>query len=358
MTTFLSRRRFLGLGGAGAATLALAACGTSAAGGGPIGTGTQSVPSALRYAVIGDGRVGIPAALQAKLGGLDLESALGGVKVTWQPGFTASLPVMEALKAGEIDFTFATATAVIYGVGGKVPLVPLATFPLPGNEVDILVPKGSPITGAADLRGRRIADQQGTTGTYSLIKYLQTAGLTLRDVQYQNLAAADAEAAFANGSVDAWISWQPQIELAKRRHDAVALPGVRTYDYAYFITSEDFAESHLDTAVKAVRVVRDTQRWINANPDAAVRAFAAAGGFGNDQLTKDVYRDLIVAQRNSESLAGSQLGPVADAAAAGTQELADNFHSLGVYPQQIAVRDWLADSRFDHVKKAVSDVLA
>ncbi|MBB5159483.1 NrtA/SsuA/CpmA family ABC transporter substrate-binding protein [Saccharopolyspora phatthalungensis] len=356
MSATLSRRRLLGLSGAGAAALVLAACGSSS--GGPVGTGTQSAPSALRYAVIGDGRVGIPAALRAKLGGVDLGAALGGVPVTWQPGFTASLPVMEALKAGEIDFTFATATAVIYGVGGKVPLVPLAAFPLPGNEVDILVPKGSPITGAADLRGKRVADQQGTTGTYSLIKYLETAGLTLRDVQYQNLAAADAEAAFANGSVDAWISWQPQIELAKRRHDAVALPGVRTYDYAYFVTSEAFAESHLDTAVQAVKVVRDAQNWLNANPDAAVQAFAAAGGFGNDQLTQQVYRDLIVARRLSESLAGPRLGPVADAAAASTQELADNFHALGVYPQQIAVRDWLTDSRFGHVKKAVSDVLA
>ncbi|MGJ3562128.1 NrtA/SsuA/CpmA family ABC transporter substrate-binding protein [Streptomyces sp. INA 01156] len=118
---------------------------------------------------------------------MDLGKELGGTTVTWPSGFTASLPVMEALKAGSVDFTFATATAVAYAIGGGVPIVPLAAYPLPANEVEILVPQNSTVRGAADLKGKRVADQQGTTGTYSLIKYLQTAGLRLDDVEYVNL---------------------------------------------------------------------------------------------------------------------------------------------------------------------------
>ncbi|RKN07398.1 ABC transporter substrate-binding protein [Streptomyces radicis] len=351
-----TRRGLIGTGLAGLTALALAACGRSS--GGDIGTDDSSVPDALRYAVIGDGTVGVPAVLRTALGGNDLGEALGGVPVTWQPGFTASLPVMEALKAGEIDFTFATATAVIYGIGGQVPLVPLAAFPLPDNSLDILVPPGSPITGAADLRGKRVADQQGTTGTYSLIRYLESAGLTMDDIEYQNLAAADAEAAFAGGSVDAWVSWQPQIELAKRRHGATALPGLRTYDHAYYVASEEFADAHLDTAVRTVRAVRDAQRWINTRTEDAVAAFAADGGFGDDELARESYRDLVDARRLSESLADERIGPVSDEAARSTQEMADNFHTLGVYPQRIEAAEWLTDSRFDAVREAVSDALA
>ncbi|MEV7422247.1 ABC transporter substrate-binding protein [Streptomyces sp. NPDC091212] len=134
--------------------------------------------------MIGSGRTGVPAAPRYRLGGADLSKSLGGSVVSWPSGFTASLPVMQAFKSGSVDFSFAT--AVIYG--------------------------------AADLKGKRIADQQGTTGTYSLIKYLETAGLRVDDVSYVNLAAADAESAFANGKVDAWISghYREVVEITER----------------------------------------------------------------------------------------------------------------------------------------------
>jgi len=277
--------------------------------------------------------------------------------VDWRSGFTASLPVMEAFKAGSVDFSFVTATAVIYAIGGKVPIVPLAAYPLPRDEVDILVPQDSPIRGAADLKGKRVADQQGTTGTYSLIKYLETAGLRLSDVEYVNLSAADAEAAYSRGKVDAWISWQPQIELAKRRHNARALPDVKTFDYAFFVASESFVRDFPEAAAALVREVRDVQRFINANPEKTVDSFTRAGGFGSEPLEREVYLDLIKTRRLSEST-GDQVTAVDDAAATGTQDLADNFKALGVYPTRIEAAEFLRAPRFDAVKQVVARTLA
>ncbi|WP_354129539.1 ABC transporter substrate-binding protein [Bradyrhizobium sp. i1.15.2] len=91
---------------------------------------------------------------------------------------------------------------------------PLAGYPLPVDEVDFLVQANSPIKTAADLKGKNIAHQNGTTGTYSLIKYLETAGLRLSDVQAVSLSGADAFTAFAQGSIDGWIHWQPATALA------------------------------------------------------------------------------------------------------------------------------------------------
>ena len=234
----LDRRGFLKAAGAGVLglpALSLTGCGPGTASRGPL--------TEVRYALIGDGKAEPGTILRNNLGGFDLAEDLG-LPVQWPSGFPASLPVMEAIKSGSVDFSFATATAVIYAIGGGVPVVPLVAYPLPANEVDILVPRGSDIKSGADLKGRKVADHRGTTGTYSLVKYLQSVGLTLKDVEYVNLPAADAEAAFAEGKVDAWISWQPTIELAKRKHDAVALPGVQTYDYAFFVASENLAFDH------------------------------------------------------------------------------------------------------------------
>ena len=349
----LDRRGFLRAAGAGVlglSALSLTGCGASASGaaGGPL--------TEVRYALIGDGKAEPGTILRNNLGGFDLTKDLG-VPVRWPSGFPASLPVMEAVKSGSVDFSFATATAVIYAIGGGVPIVPLVAYPLPADEVDILVPRGSDIRSGADLRGRKVADHRGTTGTYSLVKYLESVGLTLEDIEYVNLPAADAEAAFAEGKVDAWISWQPTIELAKRKHNAVALPDVKTYDYAFFVASEDFAFNHPDAAATLVRNVRDAQRWIDGNPEVAVSAFAELGGFGNSDLEEQVYLDLVKARRLSYSGAG-EFTAVDAAAINGTQDLADNFHDLGVYPDRVDVTTWLQDSRFDSIKSVVNQALA
>ncbi|WP_219933649.1 NrtA/SsuA/CpmA family ABC transporter substrate-binding protein [Streptomyces sp. NWU339] len=351
----VSRRRILAVGGAAALAPALAACGGGARPGNA--ALADGVPQKLRYAVIGSGRTGTPAALRYKFDGVDLGKELGGTTVTWPSGFTASLPVMEALKAGSVDLTFATATAVAYAIGGGVPIVPLAAYPLPANEVEILVPQNSSIRGAADLKGKRVADQQGTTGTYSLIKYLQTAGLRLDDVEYVNLPAADAESAFANGKVDAWISWTPAISLGRARHKARRLPNVRTYDYSFYVASESFAEEYPEAAAKVVRVIRDTQRRVNARPEASVEFFDKIGGFGSEDLEREVFLELTKEKRLSDSNA-DQLAPVDRKAIENTQDLADSFHALGVYPSKIDVTGFLQDSRFDTVKKAVAAELA
>ncbi|WP_275559988.1 NrtA/SsuA/CpmA family ABC transporter substrate-binding protein [Streptomyces sp. 5-6(2022)] len=349
----LSRRGLLALGGLAALTPALAACGADKTAGPETKPLADGVPQKLRFAVIGSGKTGIPATLRYKMNGVNLGRTLGGTTVSWPSGFTASLPVMEAFKAGSVDFSFATATAVAYAVGGDVPIVPLAAYPLPGTEVEILVPRGSAIHGAADLKGKRIADQKGTTGTYSLIKYLETAGLRLDDIDYVNLPAADAESAFANGKVDAWISWQPAIGLAKARHKARSLPGVKTYDYSFYVASESFVKDYPEAVAKTVRAVRDAQRSINRSPEQSVEFFDRIGGFGSTDVERAVYLELTRKKLLSDSNADA-LAAVDGKAIESTQDLADNFHALGVYPSKIDVAGFLRDTRFDSIRKTVA----
>jgi len=358
----IARRRFLGLTGftlAGAAgTLALAGCGKDEKAPAADSKAAAATPAtaapALTIAIIGDGRTGVFASLRAGDGGRRLDDEIGA-KVTWQPGFTASLPVMEGIKAGGVDFSFATATAVVNAVAAGVPLVPLAAYPLPANEVDVLVAKDSPIKSAADLKGRKIAHQNGTTGTYSLIKYLESAGLRLTDVQAVSLSGADAYTAFAQGSVDAWIHWQPAsgLALAKLGDKARTLPEVKTYDYAFYVARAEFANQHPQVAARLVRLIRDTQQYVFAHPDETVASWARQGGFEAGSLDEKVYRQLIVDARLSDSGAVA-LKPVDEAAAASTQDLADNFQALGVLPAKVDVRSFLLDPKFDAVRKLVA----
>ncbi|MNK68091.1 putative aliphatic sulfonates-binding protein precursor [compost metagenome] len=362
-TALNGRRRFLGLSGlalaGGAGALSLVGCGKSdappPAPAAATGAATQAAaPPQVTIAIIGDGRTGVFASLRSEGGGSKLENDIAA-KVVWQPGFTASLPVMEGIKAGGIDFSFATATAIVNAVAAGVPIVPLAAYPLPATEVDVLVAKDSPIRSAADLKGKKIAHQNGTTGTYSLIKYLESAGLRLSDVQAVSLSGADAYTAFAQGSVDAWIHWQPASALAltKLGDKARTLPDVKTYDYAFYVARADFAEKHPQVAARLVRLIREAQQHAVAHPDETVAAWATLGGFEAGSVEQKVYRQLIVDARLSDSGAVA-LKPIDSATADSTQDLADNFQSLGVLPNKVDVRSFLLDARFDAIKKLVA----
>ncbi|WP_375779456.1 ABC transporter substrate-binding protein [Bradyrhizobium sp. ma5] len=312
-----------------------------------------AVPTQLTVAVIGDGRTGVWASLRTGAGGRNLEQELG-TRIVWQPGFTASLPVMEALKAGSVDLTFATATAVVNAVPARVPIVPLAAYPLPVDEVDFLVQASSPIKTAADLKDKKIAHQNGTTGTYSLIKYLETAGLRLSDVQAVSLSGADAFTAFAQGSIDGWIHWQPATALAltKLGDKARLLPDVKTYDYAFYVARSEAAVKYPQFLAKFVKIIRETQAHIFAHTAESVSLWASQGGFPPNGAEQAVYEKLVREARLSESTAVA-LKPIDEAAAATTQDLADSFHALGVLLNKVDVRSFLLGAQFDAVKKAV-----
>ncbi|MCC8978121.1 ABC transporter substrate-binding protein [Bradyrhizobium sp. 10BB] len=344
----VSRRTFLASAAVTVAAATVGARGMSFAG------AAESVPPQLTVAVIGDGRTGVWASLRAGAGGRNLERELG-TRIIWQPGFTASLPVMEAVKAGSVDFTFATATAVVNAVPARVPIVPLAAYPLPVDEVDFLVQASSAIRSAADLKGKKIAHQNGTTGTYSLIKYLETAGLRLSDVQAVSLSGADAFTAFAQGSIDGWIHWQPATALAltKLGDKARLLPDVKTYDYAFYVARSEVAVKYPQVFAKFVKFIRETQAYIFAHPAESVALWASQGGFPPDGAEQAVYEKLIRDARLSESTAVA-LRPIDEAAAASTQDLADNFHALGVLPNKVGVRSFLLGAQFDAAKRAVA----
>jgi NitT/TauT family transport system substrate-binding protein len=78
------------------------------------------------------------------------------------------------------------------------------------NPSPILASEQSGITDAKDLEGKKIGiPGDGGFGIYSVYLALDSAGLSLDDVELVNLSPGDIPAALANGSVDATWSIEP-----------------------------------------------------------------------------------------------------------------------------------------------------
>lgn len=88
----------------------------------------------------------------------------------------------------------------------------------------MLIPKNSAIKTLADLKGKRVAIQKGSSSHgFFLLRLLDKAGLKWEDIQPQYLAPADARAAFERGAVDAWAIWDPYYAAAEKSGSAKVL---------------------------------------------------------------------------------------------------------------------------------------
>lgn len=175
---------------------------------------------------LGQLRIGIPEGLvhlEAMRQQQRLEQRLEplGVTVVWRDYLSAS-SLLQALNRGEIDFCGGGGTPSVFAQAADLMFVRVARdkYTHPGGAV-ILVPHDSHRHVLADLRGARVAVEEGSTAHYVLVRALMDVGLTLSDIHILFLSRSEALAQFQAGAVDAWSVWMPYADSPRRR----AFPG-------------------------------------------------------------------------------------------------------------------------------------
>ncbi|WP_028221980.1 ABC transporter substrate-binding protein [Paraburkholderia oxyphila] len=205
--------------------------------------------------------------------------------------FPAAQPLGEALNAGAIDVGGLGDAPLIfaYSAGAKIRAVS-ATRSTP-VDLAIVVPAGSPIRNAADLKGKRIATTRGSIGHYLAVATLERANLKLTDVTWAYMQPADARAALASGTVDAWSTWDPYVALTEARDHARSIAnGVGLSSGLSFEAATDTAirDKHAELA-DFLRRVAAGQRWALSHPDEVAAIQSRVTGLPADVL-KTVYQ--------------------------------------------------------------------
>lgn len=132
-----------------------------------------------------------------------------GVTVTWT-SFLAASSLIEALSNGTIDFCGGGGTASIFSQAAEHVFVRVAKekYTAPKGQA-ILVPEDSPIETLADLKGKRIAFDRGSSAHYVLIRALMRVNLELSDIEPVYATQPEALVLFRCGEIDAWVVWVP-----------------------------------------------------------------------------------------------------------------------------------------------------
>lgn len=259
-----------------------------------------------------------------------LEKALEplGYKVTWTE-FPAGPQLLEGLNVGAIDFGSTGEAPPIFAQAAGAPLVYIAHEPPAPKGEAILVPKDSPIQSVADLKGKKVVLNKGSNVHYLLVKALEKAGVAYGDIETKFLPPADARAAFEQGSVDAWVIWDPFQAAAE------AATGARTLvngeglvaNHQFYLGNKDFIAAHNKAIDIVLAQIGELDTWANGNTDAVADQLAASVG-----IPANVLKIALARQTYGVTT-------LSDKVVAGQQEIADAFHRLGLIPKPITIAD-------------------
>ncbi len=194
--------------------------------------------------------------------------------------FTTDQDLNSGLAAGKFDgANIATHTSIILreaGVDVKAVLLMDASF-----QADAMI-AGEGINTIADLKGKKVAFEEGTTSDILLTYALSQNGMTKADIIPVPMPAADAGAAAIAGQVDAAVTYEPYISAALGQgngyriiYSAAEKPGLISDVFVF--PAKVLAEK--PEAVKAMLLAwQDAYDFLQANPDEGQQIIAAAVG--------------------------------------------------------------------------------
>ncbi|HZT55580.1 MAG TPA: PhnD/SsuA/transferrin family substrate-binding protein, partial [Burkholderiaceae bacterium] len=131
-----------------------------------------------------------------------LEKRFPGARVSWIE-FPAGPQLLEALAVGSLDFGLTGDSPPVFAQAAGKDLLYVGAEPPKPLSSAILVKPDSPLRTLADLKGKRVAFQKGSSAHYLTVRAIEKAGLQWNDFAPIYLAPADARAAFEKGAVDA-----------------------------------------------------------------------------------------------------------------------------------------------------------
>jgi sulfonate transport system substrate-binding protein len=251
-----------------------------------------------------------------------------GIDIKWVD-FQFGPPLLEAINAGSVDFGFVGDAPPIFAQAGGADIRYVAAVKSDGNTQAIIVPQKSPIETLADLKGKRIAFGKGSSAHNLLVAALEKAGISWKEITPVPLAPADATAAFAQGSVDAWSIWDPYLALVEIRDHARAIAFDKDVHKpnAFYIARGTFVDKYPTLVARLNSIFASEGQWADTHHEEVAKAQADATGVD------------IQATRRFVDRSNYRVVPV-DADVIETQQaVADRFTGLGLIPKAVKVSD-------------------
>ncbi|BAZ68037.1 aliphatic sulfonates ABC transporter substrate-binding protein [Fischerella sp. NIES-4106] len=286
---------------------------------------TQSTAKVVRIGYVKSGTL----ALVRQQGTLEKRLSPNGITIKWAE-FPHPLPSFQAMNAGSIDFNHASDGPPIFAQSSGVPFVYIASTPPSPESLAILVHQDSPIKTVADLKGKKVAFNKGSTGSFLVLRALEQQGLQLSDIQPTYLNTVDARAAFEGRNVDAWAIQDPFFAAVQNEGGARILKDGKGLVTAreYYFASRNFANTNPQIIQEIIDEIEKTGNWAKDHPHQVAELLAPKMGV-----------DVSTLELSEKRRKRYGLKPINNEVISEQQKLADNLLRLKLITKPVKVAD-------------------
>lgn len=224
------------------------------------------------------------------------------VDLKWFSGYLDSI---NAMAAGQLDANTQTLNDTISSVAaGSDQTIVLVNDNSTGND-QIIVRKG--INSTTDLKGKKIAVEEGTVDHFLLLLGLKQAGISKEDIELVPLETGAAAAAFVAGQVDAVGVFAPFTTTALKREGSKTLFSSKEFPGAipdHLAVSRKLIEERPEAVQALVNSWFATLKYIGDNPETAYKIMADRAGVSvEDYKEYDAGTTIFTIQDNLRAFA-------------------------------------------------------
>jgi sulfonate transport system substrate-binding protein len=220
---------------------------------------------------------------------LEKEFEADKINVRWV--FSAgSNKALEFLNAGSLDFGSTAGAAALIGKINGNPIKSIGVYSRP--EWTALVTRADTgITKIADLKGKAVAVTRGTDPHIFLVRALDSAGLTEKDVRLVLLQHADGKTALIRKDVQAWAGLDPLMAQAEVEEGAkLFFRKAEDNTWGILNTREEFAAQNPEIVKRVLKVYEDARQWALKNPAELTKLLVAETKLPDAVIAKQMER--------------------------------------------------------------------
>jgi NitT/TauT family transport system substrate-binding protein len=205
------------------------------------------------------------------------------VQMKWFDGYLESL---QALAAGQLDGNSQTLNDTIAFAGEAIngEVAVLVNDNSAGNDKIIVAEE---INSVKDLKGKKVAVEEGVVDDFLLSLVLEKAGMNRKDVQIVPLETGAAAAAFASGKVDGVGAFPPFWLTALKRKGSKEIASSKDFPGAIpdlLVVTEKLIKEKPEQVQALVKTWFEVRDFMEKNPEKADQIMAKRAGISPEEL--------------------------------------------------------------------------
>jgi sulfonate transport system substrate-binding protein len=220
---------------------------------------------------------------------LEQDLASDGISVEWTQSL-GSNKALELLNSKSVDFGSTAGAAALIGKANGNPIKAIYVYSRP-EWTALVVRKDSAITKVEDLKGKKVAVTRGTDPHIFLLRALDEAGLTEKDIEMVVLQHPDGRIALEKGDVDAWAGLDPMMAQTEIQSGSrLFYRNVNFNSYGVLNVREEFARQYPAYVERVLAAYEKARLWAVQNPEEFRKLFATDAKLDDSVVTKVLER--------------------------------------------------------------------